>query len=478
MKNFDFVVVGGGSAGYAAARTAAGLGLRTAVVEGGSKIGGLCILRGCMPSKTLIESANRYLTLRRAGEFGLAAENLSFSPAQILQRKEQLVGEFAEYREQQLLSGKFGFFRGTAAFQDAWTIQISSAAGEKEILRSRGFLISTGSVISHPDIPGLNLPGILDSDRLLETADVPDSVIVLGAGPVGLEAAHYYASLGAKTTIIQRSEHLLKGVDHDVSDCLRESFEHRGVSVHTGTSLKKISRDGNLFTVSFEKSGAHREVTAAAVFNGLGRVPATGSLNLDAAGVKTRNAGIVVQPTQQTSVPHIYAAGDVCGPVEIVHIAIQQGELAARNFALQVEGNGGTPDAMDYRLRVFACFTEPQVAVAGASEAELRSAGTEFLSAKHLFSDHGKSMVRGETEGFVKLLADPRTGEILGGSVIGPEASELIHEIVVAMRYRSTVHDFALVPHYHPTLSEIWTYPAEELAETCGKASIAISIHK
>ena len=177
-----------------------------------------------------------------------------------------------------------------------------------------------------------------------------------------------------------------------------------------------------------------------------------------------------MQSDQSTSLPHIFAAGDVCGGLEVVHIAIQQGEAAAYNAAIQLGRKTGAPRTMDYRLKLFAVFSEPQLATVGATEAELRASGIEFLAASYPFNDHGKSLVMGETEGFVKLLAHRETGEILGGSVVGPEASDLIHEIVVAMNYRATVRDFAAIPHYHPTLSEIWTYPAEEIADQVSPA--------
>jgi pyruvate/2-oxoglutarate dehydrogenase complex dihydrolipoamide dehydrogenase (E3) component len=473
--DFDFIVVGGGSAGYAAARTAAGLGLQTAVVEGGDEVGGLCILRGCMPSKTLLASANAYRTLRRAKEFGLHANGIGFDANAIRLRKEKLIAEFAEFRQMQLQDGRFSFFRGRASFSGARSLHVLLKDGGAVELRGRAFLISTGSVINTPEVPGLDAPEILTSDTLLATAEVPASVVVLGAGPVALEAAHYYESLGSVVTIVQRSTHFLSGTDSDVADAVEHAFRARGMQVFTGTKLHSVERDGRLLIVRFEHGGAEKSVAAEAVLNALGRRPAVDGLDVGSAGIELAGRAVRVLPTQQTTAPHIFAAGDVCGPYEIVHIAIQQGEIAARNAARLLSGEGEPLETTDYRLRVFAAFTEPQLAVAGYQEAELKSAGRPYFSASHAFADHGKSMVMGETEGFVKMLADSRTGELLGASVVGPEASDLIHETVVALNFRATVHEFAKIPHYHPTLSEIWTYPAEELAEKCGTASITRS---
>ena len=197
----------------------------------------------------------------------------------------------------------------------------------------------------------------------------------------------------------------------------------------------------------------------------LGRQPCTASLTPHYAGVKLGGKDAVVAgPDQRTSKKHIFAAGDVCGPYEIVHIAIQQAEVAARNAARHLGKLGGSPEHTDYRLKLFALFTEPQMALVGLTEKEAKAQGIDHAAATYAFADHGKALVRGETDGFVKLISDRRTGEIIGGAVVGPEAAELIHEIVVAMHFRATAASLAAVPHYHPTLSEIWTYPAEELA--------------
>lgn len=465
---FDFVVIGGGSAGYAAARTAAAAGLLTAVADGSETLGGLCILRGCMPSKTILESANRFFAIRHAAAFGIHAPDPRFSTREIRARKEALIADFAAHRQSQLTSGKFALFRGNASFTSPHTIKISGEDSASEI-SAKSFLIATGSRPNFPPIPGIELA--ITSDDLLETAEVPDSAIVLGGGPVALEAAHYYGSFGCRTTVIQRGDRLLRSCDPDISDALRAAIERRGTEVFTGTTLEKIEKTGERFSVSFRANdGARLRMEAQTVLNALGRAPASENLGLANAGVETEKSFVRTLPSQQTSAPHIFAAGDVCGPHEIVHIAIQQGEIAARNAARLLAGAPASETA-DYRLKVFAVFTEPQVAQAGATEAELASAGIPFHSASYPFSDHGKSLVHGETEGFVKLLAHAETGEILGASAVGPQASELIHETVVAMRYHATALDFSLIPHYHPTLSEIWTYPAEELAETCGKRS-------
>lgn len=480
MQTFDFVVIGGGSAGFAGARTAASLGLKTAIIEGGREVGGLCILRGCMPSKTMIESANRFRVLKNAKEFGLRAENIQVHPKEVLARKHSLIENFADYRRQQLESGPFEFIRGKARFVDSHTVEVVDIETEKVIekLSSKTFLIATGSHANCPPIVGLEEAGSVTSDEILEWDHYPQSLIVLGAGAIGLEAAYFLSGLGVEVTLLQRSPHILSAADTDVADALQTALEHQGVRIICNTHIEKVERlpDGTRKVEFLQKDTSTKEtLEAEQILCALGRHPATLQLQLGNADVDlTATCAVAVGPDQRSvSQPHIFAAGDAAGPYEIVHIAIQQAEVAARNAALYIKElkeskasrHHSAAETTDYRLRLYVLFTEPQVAFVGKTEKELQKEGTPYRVAKYPFDDHGKSMILGETDGFVKLIAShdaKRT--LLGAAVVGPQAAELIHEIVVAMAFHGSAKDIAQIPHYHPTLSEIWTYPAEELA--------------
>lgn len=462
LKQYDFAVIGGGSGGYAAARTAASLGLSTVVIEGGEEIGGLCILRGCMPSKTLIESANRFRVLRHAAQFGLSAESIGFDATQIIARKRRLIGEFAAYRRDQLEGGEFDFIRGHAEFLDPHTLKVqllNGGMGEEEMVAFRSGCISTGSVLNRPAIPGIDLS--FSSDEMLELEVIPSTAVVLGGGPVALEMAHYLEALGTRVTILQRNTQLLSSSDLDVAKAVADAFTKRGMSVHCGTCLQRIEKVSAGLRVDFELNGVEQNIEVDLVLNALGRRPALNGLGLEKAGVALDGPMICTDLEQRTTATHLFAAGDCCGPYEVVHIAITQGETTAKNAAVLL--HGGKPVTLDYRLKLFACFSEPQMATCGLTEQEARERGYEIITGSYPFADHGKSMVKGETDGFVKLIADAKDGTILGGAVVGPEGSELIHEIVVAMAFHATAGALAAIPHYHPTLSEIWVYPAEEI---------------
>jgi len=465
MSEFDFVVLGGGSGGYAAARTAAGEGLRTAVIDGSRELGGLCILRGCMPSKTLIESANRLQDMREAPEFGLKAKDIGFDAAKIIERKRRLISEFAKYRTEQLENGKFALIRGQARFASPHEILVSLLGGGEQTVRAETILVATGSVIRHPDIPGLAQAKPLTSDDVLDNDHPPKSLIVLGAGPVALEMAHYHRGLGADVTVVQRSKQVLSSMDRDVADAVQRGMERHGTKFVLGCRILQAGTSSRGKWVRVAHDDREETIEADEILLALGRDPATSRLDLAAAGLDIApGRALATSDTQQTLVPHIFGAGDVTGKLEIVHIAIEQGEIAARNAARLLRGTGEPLETIDYRLRLFAVFTQPEAAMVGLTEREASGLGLDFAAATYPFDDHGKSIVHGKTDGFVKLIADRKSGEILGGAVVGPHASELIHEIVVALRYRSTAAEFLKIPHYHPTLSEIWTYPAEELA--------------
>jgi len=488
MKRFDFdvAVIGGGSGGYAAARTAASAGLKTVVIEGGAEVGGLCILRGCMPTKALLYAAEVKHLAEHAATWGVRAGKVTFDFAKVMARKSAQIKDFADFRGQQLNAGKFKFIRAHARFLDAHTVEVTPIQGRARHsvravvgqtrggaqgtdapyqLTAKNFIIATGSRVAASPLPQLDKVGFITSDEAVALKQLPKSLIILGGGAIACEFAQFFARFGVNVTLIQRSEHILKEFDADAGIEIEKVFRREGIQVFTNTKLLDARHKGKLKSVSFGQNGKTISVSAEEILFALGRVPNTASLNLENAGVKTENGRIVTNHKMQTNAPHIFAAGDCTGRHEIVHIAIQQGETAVHNIT-----KPKSPRRMDYRLLISVVFTEPQVAFVGLTEKEAAVRGIKFFAASYPFNDHGKSLIMEAKDGFVKLLAHPQSGEILGGACVGPDGGELIHEIVTAMAKRMTVHELAAMPHYHPTLAEIWTYPAEELAEKIAEA--------
>jgi pyruvate/2-oxoglutarate dehydrogenase complex dihydrolipoamide dehydrogenase (E3) component len=456
-KNYDLVVIGGGSAGFNGARVAAGLGRKVAIVDGAPELGGLCILRGCMPSKTLLYTTDVLHQAQQARVFGLRIPKAAPDAKAIQARKRRIIAEFADYRQKAMESGRYDIYRAHARFADSHTVELSD--GRR--LRGSRFLIATGSRIAVPPVPGLAQTPYWTSDDVLNLDFVPDSVIVLGGGIVACELSQYLRRMGARVVLIQRSPNILRDHSPAASHGVQEAFRDEGISLYTNTRLDQVSGNENGVTVRFDYEGKCIVRRARHLFNALGRVPLTDTLNLAAAGVRCTAGGrISVNRWQQTSQPHIYAGGDVCGPYDVVHLAVAQGELAARH-AFAVPGL----KPIDYRLVLNVVFTDPQLATIGPPENVLEEEEIPHLSASYPFDDHGKSILMEAKRGYVKVIAEPKRGRIIGAEIVGRDAGELIHCFNTAMAMRATVFDMLRAPWYHPTLAEIITYPLEELAE-------------
>lgn len=456
MKHFDLIVLGGGSAGYAGARTGVELGKKVAVVDGAKELGGLCILRGCMPSKTLIYSAEVLHLAQNGKKFGLNIPKAEADFPAIHKRKKEVIGEFQEYREEQLKDGRFELFQQMGKFTGEREITLADGT----ILTADKILISTGSKISTPPVQGLDLPGILTSDEILELDRKLESVIVLGGGVVACELAQFLSRTGSKTTLIQRSPNILKSMSPEVSDAVIGAFREEGMNVFTGTNDLKIQKTSEGYTATFQHDGESVTVEAAEVVNALGRIPSTANLGLENVQIETLRSGhIQTNEFQQTTNPDIYAAGDCAGPHEVVHVAILQGECAVK------KAFGGNPEPMDYDPLLTVVFTDPQAAFVGLSEAELEKRAIPYLTESFPFDDHGKSILMEAKHGYVKVIAHKETGQVLGAECVSKDAGELIHALSVAVGLKAKVQDLIKVHWYHPTLSEIWTYPLEDLAE-------------
>ncbi len=455
-EHFDFVVIGGGSAGYAAARTARESVDRVAIIDGASELGGLCILRGCMPSKTLIHSAEVLHHARHGERYGLRIPEAAADMRAVQERKRRKIKEFQDYRVGQLESDRFTLYRAKAHFVAADRVALDDG---REITAEH-FLIATGSVVNEPPVPGLAETPRVTSDEILELAELPESVLVLGGGVVACELAQYLRRMGARVIMVQRSSHILRETTLEAARVVEQAFRDEGIELYTDTHLLEVGKRGEWVFARFEQDGQEHIVRANLLFNALGRRPNTAGLGLEAAGVQIAPSGhIKTGDCQITTNSRIYAAGDVAGPFEIVHVALQQGEVAARHAL------GQDPETMNYDKLMSVVFTDPRVGIVGLTEVAARARGFDVLCAEFPFDDHGKSITMDATYGYVKLVADRKTCRLIGAEAVGHEASELIHAMTYPVATRADIADLLKADWYHPTLSEIWTYPIEDLAE-------------
>ena len=456
MARFDVVIIGGGSAGYHAARLLGAEGRRVALVDRGPW-GGLCILRGCMPTKAMLRSSEVAHLVSHASEFGVDAGPSTIDFGRVMSRQAELVQGFRDFRQDGLdaLPGTERV-EGEARFVGPHAIEVAG-----HLIEGDQFLVSTGSRPHVPPLEGLEAVGYLTSDEAVRLERLPRRLLVWGGGVIAVELGQFFARMGSQVTFLLRGEHVLSSEDPAVQEVIEASLARDGIRLLRYASPQSVSREGDARRVVGLAEDREFMIEVDEILVATGRVPAIDSLDLARAGVEVRNGCIVVDASMRSSVPHIYAAGDALGKHDLVHVAIQQAEIAARNIL------GRRPPAMhDERLLASAVFSEPQLGRVGLNARQARLSGIPHRIARYDFADLGKAECLGSQamQGFVQLISHAETGEILGATCVGPEASELIHEMILAMAFRGTDAQIARMPHLHPTLSEIWTYPAEELA--------------
>lgn len=456
MKEYDFIAIGGGSGGFNAARVARGYSDKVAVVDGGKELGGLCILAGCMPSKTLIYSAEILHLAQHGRTFGLDIPEAKVDMAALNRRKREIIKEFTDYRVGAMTSDKYDLYQSRAKFIDRNTVELEDGTR----LRGKKFIVATGSHISKPPVPGIDDEAIWTSDDVLDLDFLPESVVVLGGGVVACELAQFLNRVGSHVIQIQRSEHILRDHANDVSEVVCRAFRDEGIDLRTCTALTSIERADDRFTVRYIQDGTVQEASAKHLLNALGRSPSTQNLGLEAAGIELKENGqIKTDEHQRTSNLDVYSAGDCTGPFEIVHTAVLQGEYAAHHaFGVQK-----TPLNYDHMLDV--TFTDPQVARVGLTEKALTERGIDFVKADYPFDDHGKSILMGAKYGFVRLFGEKPSGRMLGAEIVSKDAGELIHALSVAVSNNLTASDLLKTHWYHPTLAEIISYPLEDIVD-------------
>lgn len=457
--DYDLVVVGGGSGGHAAASEAAKLGLKTALVERAKTLGGLCILRGCMPSKTLIETANRMRKIRESAPFGIETTPPELNHAVLLARLEKLISGFQSHRAHSMQSANYDLLRGDAYFTSQHELEIDG----KTKLRSQAFVIATGSTTSIPKIPGLKETPYWTSDDIARLPRLPSHIVIIGSGSVGVESAHFFEGLGSRVTILCRSKRILGSFDRDSAEALNKASEARGITIHTETEATSVRHSDGRFKLVLDGPSCPTEIVAEELLVATGRDPDTKSLGLERAGVITDSGSIQIDPQCETSQPHIFAVGDCASSVPVVHLAVIQGQIAGRNAAKFLGSKVGTlKTTWESKQTMVALFSCPELAQLGLSVRAAIEAGIDAEEKTYRFSEQGKGMIVGDQFGFVKIVAEKGTGRIIGAAAVGPDVVDSIHIMQLAIEARMTVKGLLETPFYHPTLAEIWTYCAEE----------------
>ncbi|MAG52852.1 MAG: hypothetical protein CMH62_02720 [Nanoarchaeota archaeon] len=451
---YDLVVIGGGSAGYSAAMTSLDYKKKICIIEKG-QFGGLCILKGCMPSKTLIHSARVSEVIKNADKYGVnISGKVTFDVPKLINRKNRIIKGFADYRLKNIKKNKknIDLIYGEAKFISKNEVKVNN-----KIIKGKNFLISTGSKTTPSPFKDLNEIGYITSNEALELKKLPKSMAFLGGGPVALEMAYYFSNLGVKCYVIQRGDHLLGANDEDLAIVVENSFRKNGIDVYTCTDLKKFYKKNGKKVIIFDHNKKKKKLEVDEIFLGFGRSPNVDTLDLQTTNMKLDEKGTPkLNPYLQTSVKNIYVAGDSNALLEVVNVAVEHGRVAAKNMFRKKE-------KIDYHKFPMAVFCHPEVAWIGLTEKEAEEKKLKVKIGKLLYEDLGKAVCYGEEEGFIKFIVDKKTDRILGVAIVGHMASDIIHEAVPLLYYKATLKDLNNMQHIHPTFGEIYSYIVEEM---------------
>ena len=441
MQTKDIVIIGGGPGGYVAAIHAAHLGADVALVEK-DKLGGTCLNRGCIPTKALVRSAEVMLDARRSSDFGIDVANIGVNFQRVMERKRGVVDKLVSGVEQLMKANRISVHRGIGRILSPHLVKVNG-----EEITTRKVVIATGSESTLLPIPGLDLPGVLTTDDILELKELPRSLVIIGGSYTGVEFACIFRVLGTEVTIVKRRPLRLEPLDEEVGRRFAQTLPGQGISVKTGAAVKAIKQEGESLRVVWDEAEGEQGVEGQMVLMATGRKPYTADLGLAELGVKMDGPAIVVDEYLETNVKDIYAIGDVIGRHMLAHVASYEGEVAVENAL-------GRSRQADYSAVPSCVFVQPEIACVGITEAEAKDRSIPYKVSKFPFLACGRAVAMGETTGLVKLICDAENGRVLGLHIMGPHASDLIAEGALAMQVGATAKDIAHTIHAHPTVPE------------------------
>ena len=448
-QKFDVVVLGGGPGGYVAAIRASQLGFKTAIIER-ERLGGICLNWGCIPTKALLKSAELYDVMKNhSKQFGLSFKELEFDFPKIIKRSRDVSTKVSRGVEYLMRKNKITYLKGKGEFVDKTSLKISGSDGSENIIEAERIIISTGArpkVL--PFIP-VDEKRIITSKKAMTLDEVPESIVIIGAGAIGLEFAYFYSVLGASVTIVEMLERIAPNEDEEISAQLSKSFKKRGIKILTSTKVESAKIENEKVVVKVNNAEGSQKIEAAYALNAIGVTGNIDGFGLENIGVETEGGFIKVsKPSYQTNVKNVFAIGDVIGSPLLAHVASAEGIACVENFA-------GEASSVDYDSIPACTYCQPQIASIGLTEKQAREQGLKVRIGKFPYSASGKAAAIGEREGFVKLIFDEKYGELLGAHIIGAEATEMIAEMSVAKKLEGDYFSIFKTVHAHPTLSEM-----------------------
>lgn len=453
MSKYNVAVLGAGPGGYEAAIRCAQLGLKTCLIEA-KELGGTCLNWGCISTKALLHSAEVYTEARKAAEFGINTGAVSFDFAGIMARKDSIIMRQRNGIKSLVRSHGVELIKGFGVMTSNTTIDVGG-----QLIETDKIILATGSAPSRPPIPGIESVNVMTSDDIFNLTSCPESIVIIGGGVIGIEFATFFASLDVKVTIVEMLPEILPGTDSEMKNLVTQTLAEKGVQILTSAQVTKIESD-LLVSVSFTKDGLALHAEGSICLVCVGRRPMTREIGLETVGVKTERGFVSVDDYMCTNISNIYAIGDITGKVQLAHVASSQGMVAAANCT-------GKTLRMDYRIIPSCVYTSPELASVGLTAELAQKEGKDIRIGTFKLAGNGKAMVLGAAVGLVKIISCARTGEILGGQILSPRATDMIAEIAAVMRSEGTIEELGDTIHPHPTLSEIILEAAHDTEGMC-----------
>jgi len=454
-ETFDVVIIGSGPGGYVGAIRAAQLGLKTAIIEKDKRLGGTCLHRGCIPTKSLLWTAELYHHIREASDFGIDLANPTINWANAQKHKEKVVTKGANGIDFLMKKNKITVVKGHGRISGKGKVEVTAEDGSKQTLDTKNIIIATGSVPKSLPNVQVDHKRVMNSDSILLIDRIPKSIIVLGAGAVGCEFASVFNHVGSQTSIVEYMPNLLPIEDIDASKELEKAFKKRKIDLYTSTKVEKVEHTATGVKVTMAVGNETKTLEAELLLSAVGRSPVTEDIGLKMTGVQTDRGYIKVDSMMRTSEPNVYAIGDVVPTAMLAHVASAECVLAVEHIA------GKNPAPINYDLVPSATYCYPEVASVGLTEKKAKERGYDVKAAIFPFSAVTKASISNEAQGMIKVVSDKKYDEVLGVHLVGPHATELLAEACVALRLEITTDELAHTMHAHPTLSEIMKEGAE-----------------
>ena len=464
MSQFDVTIIGSGPGGYVAAIRCAQLGFKTAIIEKYATLGGTCLNVGCIPSKALLASSHHYEELQHFADHGIEVSGeVKVNLEKMIARKQAVVDQTSGGVKYLMDKNKVTVFEGLGSFESATSVKVTKADGSSEIIESKNIIVATGSKPSNLPFIKLDKDRIITSTEALKLKEVPKHLVIIGGGVIGIELGQVYLRLGAQVSVVEFMDRIIPGMDASLSKELTKVLKKQGMKFYTSHKVQSVERAGDVVTVKAENAKGEI-ITLEGDYSlvSVGRRPYTDGLNAEKAGVKVTDRGqIEVNNHLQTSASNIYAIGDVVRGAMLAHKAEEEGVMVAEILA-------GQKPHINYNLIPGVVYTWPEVAAVGKTEEQLKAEGIDFKAGSFPFKALGRARAGGDTDGFVKILADAKTDEVLGVHMIGARCADLIAEAVTAMEFRASAEDISRMSHAHPTFAEAIKEAA--LAATANRA--------